>query len=452
MRNELIPRAIRPVQKKSLVYLFIMPVVFLLSCDAESSQFEIGVDLVESKTKISMIDSFSVQLSTVKYDSLPTSGTANALVGHFKNELTGAIELNSYFNVDLPSGLTTVDDEAIFDSLTLTLYYADYLLGDTTSMQNLQVYRLKEELMLQEDDYSTKYLFNTSRFPYEDQSCGELNFLPQMHKESIEIRLDDELGQELLQMGKDETDEILNNTNFSAYLKGFILKLRENTDKTILSFSTDSIRIQLHTHVLGQYEPDELIIDFNISESNNHFNALIPDRSGTDFENLISEREELLSRISGDKGFIQGTAGVLVRVDFPSLNEFFTLEDHILLKAELVLRPSPEYVTTDAPPTLHFYETNKINQMNSQIENADDNVVYANLVLDELYHENSYYITDITNFLSAELAGSYYNTDHGLLVTVPLSDFKSQTDHLILEGEKSNRYKPTLNLYFLTYE
>lgn len=442
----------RSIQLKTLVYFFIVSVVLLLSCETESSQFEIGGDLVESKSKISLVDTFLIQLSTVKYDSLPTSGTANALVGYFENDQTGSIELNSYFTVDLPSGLTAVDSEAVFDSLILTLYYGEYLIGDTTTMQTLQVYRLKEELMLQEDDYSVEYLFNTSRFPAEDLTCGELFFLPQVHKESIEIRLDDKLGRELLQLGKDKADEVLNNTNFNAFFKGLVLKPGENPDSRVLSFSTDSIKLQLHTHVAGQYEHDELVIDFNLSENNNHFNALISDRSGTDFENLISEREKLFSRISGDKSFIQGTAGVLVRVDFPSLNELYKLEDHILLKAELVLRPSPESFASDVPQTLHFYETGKINQMNDQLVDADDNVVYANLALDELYKENSYYIADITTFLSAELAGSYYNIDHGLLVTVPLSDFKSQTDHLILEGEKSSRYKPTLNLYFLTYE
>lgn len=446
----------RSVQKKSLTYLFIVPAIFLLSCETESSEFEIGADLVESKTKITMVDSFSVQLSTVKYDSLPTSGTANALVGYFDHELTGSVELNSYFTVDLPSRLTAVDSEAIFDSLILILYYADYLHGDTTSMQNVQVFRLKEELELQSDDYAIEYLFNTSWFPAEDQSCGDLLFLPQPYEESIEIRLDDELGQELLQFGIDKADEVLNNTNFSSYLKGFVVTPGENPDNRVLSFLTDSIKLQLHAHVTDQYEPEELIIDFNISAKNSHFNAVIPDRSGTDFENLIYEREELPSWISGDKSFMQGTAGVLVRVDFPSLSEIYKLEDHILIKAELVLRPSPESFATDTdvPQTLHFFETNRINQMSNQIVDANGNNVYANLVLDDLYDENSRYVTDITTFLSEELAGNYYDTDHGLLVAVPLSDFKSQTDHLILEGEKSSRYKykPALNLYFLTYE
>lgn len=437
---------------KNYIYCLIILNLFLIACQTDNEAFEIGEDLVESKTEISMVDSFSIALSTVKFDSIPTSDVATSLVGYFENEVSGTLEAQSYFNFDLPSGLTSVDDDAVFDSLTLQLYYSDYLLGDSTQMQHIQVHRLQEQLLLQDNDYSEEYLFNNSRFSYDEQPIGELYFLPQKSKRYEEFRLDDELGEQLLQIGKDESDEVLTNDNFLEYLKGFVLKADETSPYTIVGFSSDSIRLNLYTHITKQFEPTESVMEFEISTDNTHYNAIFTDRSGTYFENLLRERDELPSTTTGDKSYLQGSAGVMVRLDFPTLNELYKLEDRILLKAELILRPSPENSGDDLPTVLNFYETDKVNQLNSLVLDDDDNTLTANLYLDKLYNENSYYAADITSFLSEQLAGNFYDTNNGLLITVPYTDFLAQTDFLSLEGEKSSRYKPTLNLYFLTYE
>lgn len=437
--------------KRYVIYSMLLYLV-LSACQSENNQFEIGEDLVESKTEISMVDSFSIQLSTIRIDSIPTSGQSNALVGYFKNDVTGQIEVQSYFNFELNTALTSISDSAIYDSLTLQLFYSGYLLGDSTLMQNIQVYRLTEPLQKIEDDYSEEYLFNTSQFETEEQPLGTLSFYPQLHKEYEEIRLDDDLGETLLQLGKEEGDEVANDGNFNAFFKGLMLKSDASMSKTIVGFYADSIRLKLYTHIIEQFEPDETVTEFSTSDEDSHFNSIIADRSGTFFDWFVSEREELLSTTTGNKSFIQGGAGILVRLDFPTLNDLYKLEDRILLKAELILRPSLETFSADLPEELNFYETDKVNQMNDLLLDDDDNTLTATLVLDNLYHENTYYIADITTFMSEQLAGNYYNTENGLLVTVPYTDFLSQTDHLILEGEKSDRYQPTLNLYFLTYE
>ncbi|MGQ7869920.1 DUF4270 family protein [Sunxiuqinia sp. sy24] len=451
--NSLIPQKFSSYHMKKYIPFFMILNVFLLSCESENGEFEIGVDLVESKTEVSMVDSFTVQLSTVKYDSIPTSGNTTALVGYFNNEISGQIEASSYFNFDLNTGINNLDNDAIFDSLTIQVYYTDYMLGDSSLQQNLQVHRLTEELQMQEDDYSEEYLFNTNQFAYESEPLGELNYYPQKQHGYEEIRLTDELGLELIQLGRDEASEVLNNTNFSAYLKGFVLKADENSPKTIIGFATDSIRMVLYTHLDQQFEQEkssELV--FTMSSENTHFNSIQADRSNTLFSTLLNEREELPSTASDNKSFIQGSAGVVIRLDFPSLNELYKLEDRILLKTELYLYPAMETFNADLPEVLHFYETDKINQIKDLVTDNENATVQAILVLDELYPENSYYAADITTFLSEQLNGNFYDTNNGLLLTVPNADFQSQTDHLILEGENSSRKKPTLNFYFLTYE
>jgi hypothetical protein len=225
----------------------------------------------------------------------------------------------------------------------------------------------------------------------------------------------------------------------------------------MIGFISDSTKLMLYTHTVGQYELEELATEFALSDNDTHFNQTIADRSGTYFENLSSspQRAELPSATTGDMCYIQGSAGVLVRIDFPTLNGIYLLEDRVLLKAELVLRPALPAFENDLPEVLHFYETDRFNQQGDQLTYTYDSEEYnveAQLVLDPLYNENSYYKIDITSYISAELAGNYYDTNNGLLATLPLTDFLSTAGHLILTGESANDYQPKLNLYFLTYE
>ena len=447
----LIPQTIRSLHMKKYILFLLFLNVFLIACESENDEFEIGVDLVKSKTEISMVDSFTVQLSTVKYDSIPTSGSTTALVGYFSNDISGQLEASSYFNFDLNTSISELDEDVIFDSLTIQIYYSDYLLGDSTLQQNLKIFQLTEELIMQENDYSEKYLFNTNQFPYEPEALGQLTFYPQSHHGYEEIRLTDELGLELIQLGQDEADEVLNSTNFSAYLKGFVLKADEHFPNTIIGFTTDSIKMVLYTHIEQQFE-QEKSSELVFTVSNTHFNSIITNRSETLFDKLENEREKLPSSASNDKSFIQGSAGVVIRLDFPSLNELYKLKDRVLLKTELLLYPAIETFDADLPEVLHFYETDKTNQIKDLVTDDNSTAIQATLVLDELYPENSYYLADITEFLSEQLSGNFYDTNAGLLLTVPNTDFLSQTDHLILEGENSKRKRPFLNFYFLTYE
>ena len=439
---------------KKYTYLFIFMSFLLASCQSGDDQFEVGLDLVKSQTEISMVDSFEVKLSTVKIDSIATSGSDMALIGFFENNISGNIEANSYFNFDLSENAGTITDDVVFDSITIQLNYSDYLIGDSTQMQRISVYRLTDELALREVDGSDTYLFNTSSFPHEEIPCGHRSYYPHAFHDSIQIKLDDALGLEILQMIKDDTNEVETSAKFNTYLKGFVIKPDTDSGIGIVGFSTDSIKINLYTHVVD-FELEETTYEFNISDQNTHFNQIIPDRTGTLFENLADQREELESTSTNNLGYIQGSAGILVRLDFPTLNEIYTLEDRILLKAELILRPATESFQNELPEALHFYETDKINQIGDQLSYEISNTEYsveASLYQDELYNENSFYSADISTFISEELSGNYYNTDHGLLVVVPISDFLSTADHLILNGENASGYKPTLNLYFLTYE
>ncbi len=442
------------MQMRQISFVLFFLILLLIGCKNEEDSFEIGEDLIESKTKISMVDSFSVKLSTVVYDSIPTSGSDAALIGKYRNDITGSVQANTYFNFDLNTDLDKIDDETIFDSITISLMHTGYWVGDSSELQNYQVYRLTDQLELQEDDFSDTYLFNTSNFPHEISPVGEIEFYPHTYDETIEIRLDDEVGKEILQLVKDDADEVSTNDKFNEYLNGFVIKPTEYSENAVNGFYADSIVLNLYTHVV-ELESEETNYPFNITANSTHYNEIISDRSGTYFENLLTQREELKSTDAGDMCFLQGGSGIVVRIDFPTLNDIFSLENMVLLKAELVIRPIVNYRDVDFPESLFFYETDKINQFGEQVSyelNNETQYVYASLDEDELYNENTHYLADITSFISSQLAGNFYDTDNGLLLSVSQTELLTTVNHAIFYGENASSYKPSLNLYFLTYE
>ncbi len=437
-------------------YFLLLFLTALASCNTDVGNFQIGEDLVDTKSSIVMVDSFMVKLSTVLLDSIPTSNPGQALVGKFEHTSVGTTELRTYFNFDFGNDASGINEDDIFDSITVKLDYSGYSIGDTTALQQISLYRLTEQLAFRENEASQSYLFNTSSFSHETTPVGSYSFMPYPSRNNIEFRIDDSLGKEIMEMVLNDADEVSTNTKFKAYLKGFALSASDES-RSIIGFNSDttSIQLRLYTHRLG-YELEEKEYTFQLAAEGSNYNQAITNRSGTDYAPLAVQKEELPSTQSGNLTYIQGSTGVVTRIDFPTLNEIYTYNDRVLIKAELVLVPSTLNDENFMPETLHFYTTDRINRFGNNLTiTASDNTevsVEASLVMDLLYHENSYYVVDISEFLLDALAGNYYDTNEGLLVTLPTSDLLNKADLLILNGEHANDYQPKLNLYFLKYE
>src|SRR6478735_3709815 len=77
------------------LYLFIAFLVF--ACKEKEPITIIG----ESNTSVKLLDTFSVSLSTVYIDSLPTSYSDKLLVGKLNNIGMGEVMASSYFQISL---------------------------------------------------------------------------------------------------------------------------------------------------------------------------------------------------------------------------------------------------------------------------------------------------------------------------------------------------------------
>ncbi len=437
---------------KSIILILIISLFFLASCSDESdlTTLSIGDNFVSSQTHISLIDSFSVKLSTFVIDSFAATTPDNILAGRYTDEYLGEISSTAYFQMDAPE-FDDVDDEVIFDSLTFVLNYNGMSYGDTTKAQTLSVHEVLQEI--EETDGS--YIYNTSAFKYDDTPIGSKTFTPRPNKDdTLSIRLDDALGEKFLQMMKDNDNDISSTSEFIDFFKGLAL-VPGNENATILGFEcVDSlVSFRLYTHTVGLDRSEKSYTFKMYTTESTYFNSIKTDRTGTEVENLITQKEELSSDLTGSKAFIQGGTGIVARVDFTGLNQIMELNyRYILYKAELVLRP---YTSSDSqvdfPEELMLYTTDKSNRLVSEIQNDDDETLIADFYFDKIYRKEIYYKFDITDFLMDELSDGYFDSENGLVVSLPSDKLKSSAERLIIDGRGQDLYRPTLNLYFIFY-
>jgi hypothetical protein len=439
------------VKKRMFFLFFIVVMVVFFSCSDEDDwdSVTIGNNFISSQTHIVVLDSLSVKLSTFLIDSFPSNSPGNLLVGSYADEYFGEVSSTSYFQLSIPAN-ENIDEDAIFDSLTLVLNYNGLSYGDTTKERTISVHEVLDEIKETDD----VYIYNTSKFKTDETPLGSLKFTPEPNKDDmLEIRLDDEWGKTLMQMMKDEADEISTADEFLDYFKGIAL-VPGNEDASLLGFeSVDSlINMVLYTHLIGQTRT-ETRYKFPMYSSTSCFNNIESDRTGTSIENLSTQKINIPSSETGYKSYIQAGTAIVTRLDFTGLDIITQIESsNVFYKAELILRPYPlSDKQIDFPEEIMLYTTDKYNRLISSIQNNNDETLIADFYFDEVYRQDIHYTFDITDFIGDELSDGYFNTENGLIITFPSEAFQSTGERLVFDARSNNAYRPVLKLYFIYY-
>lgn len=411
--------------------------------------FSIGGDFITAQSSVTVIDTYSVKMSTVIFDSIPTSGSENLLTGQYSDEYLGLSGATGYFQIDLPSG--TIESEAVFDSITLVLRLAGVSYGDTLKPFSFTVNRVTENINFTDDSY----MYNTSKVEYDNVPLGKYTFKPKPNvTDSISIRLTDALGQELLTMLKNNSDEISTSEKFLKYFKGIALVSGADNDCVIGFTASDSlVNMVIHAHTIAA-EKVELSYKFPLSSSGIWYNHFYFDRTGTPLENLKTQKEEIASGESDNKAYIQAGAGITTRLDFPGLGKIMEIQQrHYFYKAELVFKPVPLSNTQiPLPEVLNLYTCDKYNRLISVYADSDGDAMTTDFSSDEFYNEENYYSIDITSYIKDELSDSYFNEENGLLINLPDETSTGTLNRLVLDARENSNYRPVLKIYFLFYE
>jgi hypothetical protein len=435
-----------------LFFPFILFLAFSCQKDSNLTKFEIGNNLINNDLKISVCDTFSINLSTVQFDSIATSGTDSVLIGRMTDDRLGKITSKCYFRVSKP-GSVTIQDGDIYDSISLLVQLSGYSNGDTAKRQYWSVYRSSEDFETKDDGY----LYNNSSFKPDPIAIGTTNFkVYPSRKEKINIPLNYNLGKTLFNMVLNENEALESDESFYNYFKGIIIEPSGPDMNTLLGISVQdtSVIMRVYAHRNGEVRTS-IQLDFNIETTTYPFSEIVADRSNTQLVGLVNQRNCLSSTITNNESYIQGGTGLMTRVDIPGLAKILEIENSVLMKAELILYPVVNsYELARLPSNLVFAKENKLNQIEYRYVNStNDGYIYGSLSIgNDLYNENTFYSIDITKYIKDELSDNYFEPGKsGLLLYYSAPGYLVTSNRIVLGDFYRKNQKAKLKLSFISY-
>ncbi len=232
--------------------LFFLATILSCGTDTDAGEFVIGSDYLALSNKVILIDTVTVEMSTVNFDSLVTSSQSRILIGNYDDPIFGN------------GGSDTETTNYVFDSLAMILKYDNYYYGDTTKVQTFDIHRLTQRVKPNTEDDS---FYNNSVLSYSDESIGTISYKPRpIEKDSITIKMNDAFGAAIFQKLKKR--EITDFDSFSEYLKGLVLVSSASNSSSVVGFKAGMSKVRLYySKYQADTEETPYVVDFTISDA-----------------------------------------------------------------------------------------------------------------------------------------------------------------------------------------
>ena len=378
---------------------------------------EIGDNWVRPSTRVVVIDTCTVNVSSVLLDSIPTSGGKNIFAGRYRSDYWGETKASTYITFRKTTDYTYNPDlkiRAVFDSLLLILQPDSMLLGDTTKLMNLNVHRIREEVELNDEGL----LYGHSSFAYDAEPFYTESYYPKPRRgRELEIRLPDELGKEFLEKLVKQDDDMDTDEDFRKYFRGIVLT-GDDSSEALLTFkaNADSMcRMVIYYHTIGEerleheatFFPDRSLL----------FTQLESDRTGTPLEGITFKDNEISSFKTDNLAFMEGMTGIYTKIEFPYLNRIRELANHgTVVSATLRIYPlagSFEKLNySELPQKMQMYISNEKNVTTGSITDSNDKLQSGSLHYDEQLPDETYYTYDLTDFMKDQVGKIGVNKLH----------------------------------------
>ncbi|TDW46374.1 uncharacterized protein DUF4270 [Flavobacterium sp. 270] len=438
------------------ILMFFFAITFI-SCgtDTDAGEFVVGSDYLALSNKVILIDTVTVDMSTINFDSLATSSQSRILIGNYDDPIFGKVKSDSYFQLSTEtyalnnSGSDTEAVNYVFDSISMILKYNNYHYGDTTKVQTFDIHRLTQKVKPNTDDDS---FYNNSTLSYSDESLGTISYKPRpTEKDSINIKMSSEFGAALFQKFKKR--EITDFDSFTEYLKGLVLVPATSNSSSVIGFSVATSKVRLYySKYQADTEETPYFIDFTIADIAKQFNSISLNKTGTLLQNLPISSSKLSSLLTNHQGFIQAGTGVACRLDFPNIKQLkYIANNGAIVDAELILKPvnnsySEQYPLSDS---LKVYVGDNLNRISGSLANSAGTAVYGilNKKSDE-FNENVGYSVRIGNFLQKEML-KQADSRSSLILTLPA--ISKAVNRIVLGDQKRLENKIQLKIYYISY-
>ena len=404
---------------------FLLPVAWV-SC---SEPTIIGEDFVDSSDfELSLIDTISLDFHTIKFDSIQTSQTSRLLIGNALDTELGDVNAEAYFLFEPNLSRLFIDDDFLFDSLTISLEMDGYsvYLEEEGTYASLILERLPTTLEFRDDGK----LYNISDV-VED---GDFELLVEQEfyweKDRVQekvLRLPDYIGLELFEFIEEDDDVVQFSSDLHDYLRGFRLRFKEE-DAPLVGFHTDSVRMTLHMTDVGVANSEEITYEFEISNAP-YFTHI--DQSNVR-ESLAVEGLDDWVHSNDTDGitYISGGLGYSVLIDLENIRNIQLNDDEfIIIQSELRL----QWFTTDQD---EFPEILEARLVDEDFNNLLDTFLPLTREYDDEYERDNFYVLSDISGLIDFIIDQPFEDEHYLLLS--LEDFNASLTYLPIGDQSFN--------------
>jgi hypothetical protein len=437
--------------KNKLLWPVFTGVLFSIFSSCTKTTVQFGSDGAEGDPNVTMIDTFTAELSTLQIDSFSTGSSSHFIIGSHTDPQLGYVAAKSFFEVTAPSLDLRDCTNCIFDSIDIRLKVSSGYMGDTSVPFTIKLYEVTQEM----DETESSVGFNTSSFPYAAAPIISKTFMIRpSRKEEISIRLPDEIGRNFFRMLRMNSDTITNDDRFKKLLKGFCLESSSANNALFYFDKTDADSIiQLHYTEAGT-APVEKKTYFTISSADHQFNAFSYNKSGTALAGFSPKRKQLISSsLTNNTAFLHNNSVLDPKIKFSKLYNIKELHPYVqVIRAELEIKPvSGTYGTNTFYPLPASVEM-RVTDADNGISGGALSFVYGtetyaqsgSLYIDNLYGVNTAYTYDVTSFVNTVIGeGAFSET------ALLMSASSSATDQRLLIGGNHSGGSVKLKLYIL---
>ncbi len=430
-------------------YYFALLILLLSLQACEKAYIDTGSDFVDNNTtNIVVVDSATLEISTVYVDSFISSATGTILCGNYTDPQFGKISAQSFVQLGIPVETYSIPAGSVFDSVRLLLKGNNSFYGDTSLPYTISVHQLTDVLKTAPDQTG---FYNHHKRTYTATPLASRQLLfRSVTNDSIALKLPAALGQDLFDKLRTNATTIQSNEQFINYFKG--LAITGNGSNNLVAGFKDSLTMRLYYHKPGTYA-EKVQIDFRLNDKALQFNNISINRTGTAIAALGPGAKQLYTPQTQQTGFGQYITGSMVKIRVPYLRGLLQLPDYAkIIRASLVVKPLRNSYPTafPLPARLGLVTTDNANQPGAYLTAYDNasgqfTAQFGNLKIDNLYGTATAYTYDITAYLQEQIAITT-NNKNGLLL---LADNPTSAFNRVAIGDGTNAEgKTKLIIYY----
>lgn len=436
------------------IWFSLLFITLFTSCQTDNLEgdFVVGSDYLNINNKVLLIDTLTVDVSTINFDSLVTSNQSRILIGNYTDPILGKVKSESYFELTpdsyaLGSSSDTETVNYVFDSIAMILKYDRYYYGDTTKVQTINIHQITQKIKPKIDDDS---FYNNSTLSYNSNSIGSRTFYPKpIGKDSVNIQMDATFGKNLFD--KLKNNEFTSFDEFNDYFKGILIKPSTTNSSNVVGFTSACV-MRLYFKQANSNSETTYTKDFTIADLTKQFNTISLDKTGTILQNLPDSRNKLASDLTNNSAFIQSGTGLACRIDFPFIKQLkYISEKGAIVDAELIIKPIKNSASALYPikDSLQVYECDHLNRISKVLTNSDGSQMLAKLnTTPDEFNENIGYSVNIGTFLHQEMMKTS-GTKSSLIFTFP--NISKGVNRIVLGNQKNVENKLKLKIYYISY-